>query len=95
MLRRPKLMHATQRLNACTASPTLPTHPPTHPPARPRRCLMDWAVPGCLGDSKKDWLRDVARAMKLGNKADASEDEIQEGQQAQVWLNFFNILDLV
>ncbi|GAB4813150.1 hypothetical protein N2152v2_000196 [Parachlorella kessleri] len=46
-------------------------------------CLLDWASPGCLG-AKKEFNDEFARAMKLGNKADASLEQIEDGRAAQL-----------
>ncbi len=56
-----------------------------------RRCLLDWASPGCLG-AKKEFNDEFARAMKLGNKADASLEQIEDGRAAQVGIWYPGIL---
>jgi len=45
-------------------------------------CLMNWAVPGCLG-TKSYFQEHYEVPMKLGHKIDALPEDVEEGREAQ------------
>ncbi len=70
---------------AIQRSTVIPVYAHHHAMPAPGRCLLDWASPGCLGD-REEFSKYTERALKMGNRVDASLDEIQDARAAQAQL---------